>query len=33
MYAFIYLLTPVYNLLVFISFFITFFSYVFSNMI
>ena len=30
---FIYLLTPVYNLLEFISLFITFFNYVFNNII
>ena len=33
MYLFIYLLTPVYNLLEFLSSFITFFIYVFSNII
>ena len=32
-YLFIYLLTPVYNLLEFISLFITFFVYVFNNII
>ena len=33
MYLFIYLLTPVYNLLELISLFITFFIYVFNNII
>ena len=32
-YSFTYLLTPVYNLLEFISLFITFFIYVFNNII
>ena len=32
-YLFIYLLTPVYNLLEFVSLFITFFIYVFNNII